>query len=126
MKRIKTMTIRFNLDKPADRAAWDHLRSLDRKQYRSFSRAVIAAVNEHFEQQANPPFFGSAKRDDRFFQRVGEAVSSALSDSSAASVLGLAQMLRGLPGPVSGDSAQEDAAAMNESLDDALDFMNGL
>ena len=44
-KQIISTNIRFNLEREADRAAWEHLQQRDKKQYRSYSRAVIAAVN---------------------------------------------------------------------------------
>ena len=50
-KNIYATTLRLNLDNPADRAAWEHLQRLDRVQYRSVSRAVVAAVNAFFDRQ---------------------------------------------------------------------------
>ena len=49
-KNIYATTLRLNLDNPADRAAWEHLQRLDRVQYRSVSRAVVAAVNAFFDR----------------------------------------------------------------------------
>ena len=35
--------IRLNLANPDDREAWDHLQHMDRKKYKSYSRAVVPA-----------------------------------------------------------------------------------
>ena len=33
--------IRLNLNKPEDRQAWEYLQSMDRKKYKSYSRAAL-------------------------------------------------------------------------------------
>ena len=43
-RRIVSTNIRFNLEKETDRTAWEYLQHRDKKQYRSYSRAVITAV----------------------------------------------------------------------------------
>ena len=55
-KNIYATTLRLNLDNPADRAAWEHLQRLDRVQYRSVSRAVVAAVNTFFDRHTEINF----------------------------------------------------------------------
>lgn len=51
MKQVYTTTLRLNLEKEADREAWEHLRRVDRKQYHSVNSAVIAAVNAYFSRK---------------------------------------------------------------------------
>ena len=127
MNRIQNLTIRFNLNKPADRAAWERLRNMDRKQYKSYSKAVISAVNDLFERQEHPaPFFGSAEQDDRFFQRVREAVQAGVSDSSAGGVLTLSRLLQSVSPPASGPTATNESDAVNESLEEAMAFIDSL
>ena len=36
--------IRLNLARAEDRKAWNYLQSMDRKHYKSYSRAVVAAL----------------------------------------------------------------------------------
>ena len=52
MKQIYTTTLRLNLEDEDDRQAYEHLQRMGKKQYRSYSKAIVAAVNEHFERQA--------------------------------------------------------------------------
>lgn len=44
--KIVNTNIRFNLEKEADRKAWEYLQTMDRTQYKSYSKAVILAVTE--------------------------------------------------------------------------------
>ena len=61
--------IRLNLNKPEDRQAWEYLQSMDRKKYKSYSRAVVAAINDHFSREercASDPFLESREKEDAF------------------------------------------------------------
>ena len=49
-RQIISTNIRFDLEKEADRAAWEYLQQRNKQEYRSYSRAVIAAVNDYFER----------------------------------------------------------------------------
>ena len=51
MKQIYTTTLRLNLADEDDRRAFDYLQRMDKKQYRSYSKAIVAAVNNYFERQ---------------------------------------------------------------------------
>ena len=52
MKQIYTTTLRLNLTDEDDRRAYEHLQRMDKKQYRSYSKAIVTAINDHFERQA--------------------------------------------------------------------------
>ena len=52
MKQIYTTTLRLNLADEDDRRAYEHLQRMDKKQYRSYSKAIVTAINDHFERQA--------------------------------------------------------------------------
>ena len=51
MKQIYTTTLRLNLADEDDRRAYEHLQRMDKKLYRSYSKTVVAAVNDYFERQ---------------------------------------------------------------------------
>ena len=51
MKRIFTTTLRLDMTDEEDRRAWSYLQRMDKKQYRSYSRAIVAAVNDYFGRQ---------------------------------------------------------------------------
>ena len=86
MRKIFTTTLRLNLEKEADRRAFDYLRRMDKRQFRSYSGAIVTAVNAYFDEQeriaANPGYRGGHVLDppleEAFFQKVTEAVVAGL------------------------------------------------
>ena len=78
---IVNTNIRLNLDNAEDRRAWERLRDMDRTRYKSYSRAVVAAVNEFFDRQermANDPHLETREKEDAFLQRVLDTVERGL------------------------------------------------
>ena len=81
MKRVFTTTLRLDLLDQEDRRAYERLRQMDRTRYRSYSKAVVAAVNDYFDRQerlAADPYLETREKEDAFLQRVMEAVGSGL------------------------------------------------
>jgi hypothetical protein len=119
MKQIYTTTLRLNLTDEDDRRAFEHLRRMDKKRYRSYSKAVVAAVNDYFERQERltaDPYLESREKEDAFLQRVMEAVATGLQAS-----VGLGAMRP--PDHFSQPSAMPEAD--DEELSAALDFADG-
>ena len=116
--------IRLNLNKPEDRQAWEHLQSMDRKKYKSYSRAVVAAINDYFSRQerlANDPFLESREKEDAFLQKVLDTIREGLQASNTG-LAGLAALLQAIqPASPSAEKAMAD-----EDLDIAMDFINSL
>lgn len=50
-KRIINTNIRLNLCDEQDRQAWEYLQTMDRKKYKSYTRAVVAALNDYFSRE---------------------------------------------------------------------------
>jgi hypothetical protein len=126
-RRIVSTNIRFNLEKETDRTAWEYLQHRDKKQYRSYSRAVITAVNDYFERRGrlvSDPYLETREKEDAFLLRVLETVRAGFDHaapvSSAATLLNLLQNIP--PQPASAENVvQED---QQESDDAALDFVD--
>lgn len=81
-RKIVNTNIRLNLLDDADRQAWEYLQSLDRKQYKSYSRAVVAALNGYFghlQKIADDPYLETRAKEDEFLQKVYEAVAKGVS-----------------------------------------------
>ena len=79
--RIVSTNIRFNLDKKPDRTAWEYLQRRDKREYRSYSRAVIVAVNDYFERRGRltvDPYLETREKEDAFLQRVLETIQAGL------------------------------------------------
>lgn len=114
MKQIYTTTLRLNLADKDDRLAFEHLRGMDKKKHRSYSKAVVAAINGCFAQQeriAADPYLESREKEDAFLRRVMEAIEQGLRHAPAAAL------------PSAPPAAQAQAGAEdNESISAALDF----
>ena len=81
MKRIFTTTLRLDMTDEEDRQAWSHLQQMDKKQYRSYSKAIVAAVNDYFgrqEQLAADPYLETREKEDAFLQRIENTICNAL------------------------------------------------
>lgn len=116
--------IRLNLNKPEDRQAWEYLQSMDRKKYKSYSRAVVAAINDHFSREercASDPFLESREKEDAFLQKILDTIREGL-QSSDAGLAGLAALLR----TAQSISMPVQESMTDENLDIAMDFMNSL
>ena len=110
MKEIYTTTLRLNLADEDDRRAFEYLRRMDKKQYRSYSKAIVAAVNDHFERQerlAVDPYLETREKEDAFLRQVMGAVAAGLRSA-----------------PIPKPTAPQSAAPQpdDEELSAALDF----
>ena len=116
--------IRLNLNKPEDRQAWEHLQSMDRKKYKSYSRAVVAAVNDFFSRQERltaDPYLETREKEDAFLQKVQDTIREGM-QASGAGLSGLAALLQGIQTA----APPAEQAMTDEDLDIAMDFINSL
>ena len=126
-KQIISTNIRFNLEREADRAAWEHLQQRDKKQYRSYSRAVIAAVNGYFERRGRldaDPYLETREKEDAFLLRVLETIRAGLNQSPPVNAADtLLRLLQGAqPQPIQVEEVpQEDQQEADEAV---LDFVD--
>ena len=123
MSKIFTTTLRLNLENEDDRRAWGYLRSLDRTRYKSYSSAVVTAINDHFSRQerlANDPFLETRERQEAFLEEVKDTIRESL-QTSGAGLGGLTALLQSAQ-PV----PKQDEAISEEAFDTAMDFINGL
>ena len=81
MKRIFTTTLRLDMNDEDDRRAWSYLQQLDKKQHRSYSKAIVAAINDYFgwqERLANDPYLETREKEDDFLQQIMDTIALAL------------------------------------------------
>ena len=81
MKRIINTNIRFDLKREDDRQAYEYLRRMDRKQFKSYTRAVVTALNDFFsrlEKQQADPYLETREKEDRFLRQVLDTVSEGI------------------------------------------------
>lgn len=81
MSNIKCTTLRFNLDKPLDRQAWEYLQNMDKDEFKSYSQSVAIAVTGYFKRyykRVDDPYFETREREERFVEQIVAAVESAV------------------------------------------------
>lgn len=126
-RRIVSTNIRFNLEKEADRTAWEYLQQRDRGQYRSYSRAVIAAVNDYFERRgrlASDPYLETREKEDAFLLRVLETIRAGFDHAAPASTADtLLNLLQNIS-PQSTSTENTSQVDQQEADDAALDFVD--
>ena len=126
-RRIVSTNIRFNLEKETDRTAWEYLQHRDKKQYRSYSRAVITAVNDYFERRGrlvSDPYLETREKEDAFLLRVLETIRAGFDHAAPVSTADtLLRFLQGVQPQAApaGEVIQED---QQEADDTALDFVD--
>ena len=98
MNNIRTIVLRFNLDKPLHRKAFEYLKSMDKTAFKSYTQAAALAITEYFEhylKKRDDPYFETREREERFIEQivaaVGSAVEKALPGFMAAYITNLAQ-----------------------------------
>ena len=121
-KTINT-NIRLNLDRADDRQAWEYLQNMDRKCYRSYRRAVVAAINDHFgrlERIRDDPYLETREKEDAFLKKVIETISSTL--TQAVPALGISGMMGLLQSAVQPPEKPVSREQPDDLTDMALDF----
>ena len=119
MSKLFKTTLRVRLDTPEGRKAWGYLVSRDKSKYRSYSDAIIAAVNGYFDRErqlADDPYLETREKEDAFLRRILETVERG---AQANPLNGLAALLQNVqPAP--------DTKAIGDDLDAAMDFIDSL
>ena len=84
MRRIINTNIRFDLKQEDDRQAYEYLRCMDRKQFKSYTRAVVASLNDFFsrrEKRKADPYLETREKEDRFLRQVLDTISEGVRQS---------------------------------------------
>lgn len=114
MKRVFTTTLRLNLEDGDDRRAYEHLQRLDKRQHRSYSKAVVASINGYFErmeQAQADPYLETREKEDAFLRRVMETIEGSLQKATVCDTISAPKE----PSPPALEQDEEDISA-------ALDF----
>ena len=120
MKKTVSTNIRFNLKNEADRKAWEYLQSMDRKKYKSYSKAVICALCEHFEREqksANDPYLETREKEDAFLNRILQTIETGLCKNSSSASLG--SLIELLQQPKKTEQEEKSESSVSDA---ALDF----
>jgi uncharacterized protein with ATP-grasp and redox domains len=81
MANLKSTSLRFNLEKPVYKKAWEYLQNMDKSQFKSYSYAVAVSVADYFERyykNKSDPFLENREREEQFITQILETVETAL------------------------------------------------
>ena len=106
MANIKNKNLRFYLNNPKHKKAWDYLQSIDKSQLGSCNNAIAVAVVDYFENR---------EREERFIKKIVELLSTAYTRPNP-HFIGTQPTTSGVPTP----SADKE---VNEYID--FDFIGG-
>ena len=83
-RKIINTNIRLNLCDEQDRQAWEYLQTMDREKYKSYTRAVVVALNDYFSREyrnEEDPYLETREKEDAFLERVETAVRDGVKES---------------------------------------------
>ncbi|MBR6344060.1 MAG: hypothetical protein IKR65_09215 [Selenomonadaceae bacterium] len=84
MKQIVNTNIRLDLSRADDRQTYEYLRSMDRKKLKSYTRAVVAALNDFFsrqEKRQDDPFLETREKEECFLRQVLDTIRAGIQES---------------------------------------------
>ena len=94
MSEVKCTNLRFNLDKPVQRAAWECLQTMDKAQFKSYSQVIALAVVDYFdrlERSKDDPYLETREREEQFVNRIVAAVENAMTKALPVYLAGLSK-----------------------------------
>mgnify|MGYP001253841473 CR=1 FL=1 len=77
-RKIINTNIRLNLCDEQDRQAWEYLQTMDREKYKSYTRAVVVALNDYFSREYRneaDPYLETREKEDAFVERIVSQVT---------------------------------------------------
>ncbi len=131
MPTIRATSLRLNLDKPEHRQAWEYLQALNDTEFKSYTSAIVTAVNDYFSRyfrRKDDPYLETREREEKFVAEIVAAVERSAEKALPAFLAAcIAEILKS-----NGNfcvSAQNSAPAEKSENDDIsdvdLDFIGG-
>lgn len=125
---VCTVTIRFHTDRLEDRAALAFLRGAGKSEYKSYTKAVVAAVNDYFsrrERLAADPYLETREKEDAFLHRIEETIERDLKANPLASLGALASLLQNAQ-QIPTTTVEAPKKDTDEQMELALNFIDSL
>ena len=130
-RKIINTNIRLNLCDEQDRQAWKYLQMMDREKYKSYTRAVVVALNDYFSREYRneaDPYLETREKEDAFLERVETAIRDGVKESvPMAMAKNLVEMLTPFVKESVGESILSDGTLTikksdDEATEDSLDW----
>ena len=128
-RKIINTNIRLNLCDEQDRKAWEYLQTMDRQKYKSYTKAVVAALNDYFAREyrnEEDPYLETREKEDAFLERVETAIRDGVKESvPMAMTKNLFELLAPFVKEVEGEKELSDLAkekASEQHTEDMTDW----
>ena len=122
-RKIINTNIRLNLCDEQDRQAWEYLQTMDRQKYKSYTKAVVVALNDYFAREyrnETDPYLETREKEDAFLERVETAIRDGVKESVGESNLSDRTLtMEKMAGEITEDNLDWEKEA---DMDAALDF----
>ena len=131
MPTIRVTSLRLNLEKPEHNQAWEYLQRLDETEFKSYTSAIVAAINDYFGRyfrRKDDPYLETREREEKFVAKIVSAVErsaeKALPSFLAACIAKILNSGENFAVPTQNYAAPEKAE--NTDISDVdLDFIGG-
>lgn len=127
-RKIINTNIRLNLMDEQDKKAWKYLQTMNRKKYKSYTRAVVMALNDYFDREYRreaDPYLETREKEDAFLEKVVDAVKEGAEESMpmvlAKNLLGVLQPMMEKAAQSKGIKAESNASEIFEGMDGDMD-----
>ena len=131
MPTIRATSLRLNLDKPEHKQAWEYLQALDDTEFKSYTSAIVAAVNDYFGRyfrRKDDPYLETREREEKFVAEIVAAVErsaeKALPSFLAACIAEILNSNGNISVPAQ-NSAPAEKVENDDISDVDLDFLGG-
>ena len=77
----RKLPVRFNLDKPDQKKAWDYLQTMDRNEFSSWNHVIHLALLDYFDRYyriQEDPYLETREREESFIQQIVDGVCESL------------------------------------------------
>lgn len=77
----RKLPVRFNLDKPDQKKAWEYLQTMDRNEFTSWNHVILLALLDYFDRYykvQDDPYLETREREERFIQQIVDGVCESL------------------------------------------------
>ena len=77
----RKLPLRFNLDKPDQKRAWEYLQTMDRDVFTSWNHVIHLALLDYFDRYykvQEDPYLETREREERFIQQIVDGVCESL------------------------------------------------
>ena len=109
---IKDINIRFNLDKPEHKKAWDYMQNMNRAVEKSYSKVIIKSIIRYFEGEKTEE---GTEVSEAFWERLRVELKNLMQEHSIMSAS------EAMP-----ELAEKEEKLLPEISDDVMDALDDL